>query len=267
MRAFNALWGVGVAVCVTVGLLAMAGGAMAVPLRICVPEKEGAAIKTPKKGVCAAKTTATVVLPEDEEEKLAAILPYEKYMASGVGGKPTIQLSGVNLQIESGSGSTFGPVNGAGNLIIGYNESPGTETGSNNLVVGINQSYTSYGSVVAGRQSTDSGPYSAVFGYIDKAEGTTSTVAGGTGNTARAEGSSVSGGFANLASGIGAWVGGGAGNTASGEGSSVSAGEGNTASGRVSSVTGGGANTASGELSAILGGHKVTESAVYGVSP
>ena len=32
-----------------------------------------------------------------------------------------------------------------GNLIIGYNESPGTQTGSRNLVIGQGQSFTSYG--------------------------------------------------------------------------------------------------------------------------
>jgi hypothetical protein len=34
-------------------------------------------------------------------------------------GGATLRLSGVNLQIVSGSGSTAGPVNGKGNLIIG----------------------------------------------------------------------------------------------------------------------------------------------------
>jgi len=34
----------------------------------------------------------------------------------------TLQLSGINLQIVSGSGATSGAVNGKGNLIVGYNE-------------------------------------------------------------------------------------------------------------------------------------------------
>src|SRR5262249_2710799 len=34
---------------------------------------------------------------------------------------PTLEFSGVNVQIDSGSGATDGPVNGSGNLIIGYN--------------------------------------------------------------------------------------------------------------------------------------------------
>lgn len=42
------------------------------------------------------------LLSKSEQETLKSILPYVKYIASGVGGKPTIQLSGVNLQILNG---------------------------------------------------------------------------------------------------------------------------------------------------------------------
>ena len=42
----------------------------------------------------------------------------------------TLLLSGLNLQLESGAGSTGAPVNGLGNLIIGYDGDPGTQTGS-----------------------------------------------------------------------------------------------------------------------------------------
>ena len=36
--------------------------------------------------------------------------------------------------IENGAGTTYGASNGQGNLIIGYNTNPGTQTGSHNLV-------------------------------------------------------------------------------------------------------------------------------------
>lgn len=52
-----------------------------------------------------------------------------------VGGKPTIRLSGANVQIPNGEGST-NTTNGAGNLIIGYDENPQTQTGSHNLIGG-----------------------------------------------------------------------------------------------------------------------------------
>src|SRR5438105_7935709 len=49
------------------------------------------------------------------------------FVASGVGGKPTVQFSGVNVQVVDGSGSTS-TINGTGNLVLGYNGSPGTQT-------------------------------------------------------------------------------------------------------------------------------------------
>src|SRR5579862_5068092 len=69
------------------------------------------------------------------------------YVASGVGGKPTVQFSAVNLQVISGSGSTSGAVNGEGNLIIGYAEdtSGHPQSGSNDLIVGSENGWKSYG--------------------------------------------------------------------------------------------------------------------------
>ncbi len=240
MRMFKALRGIAVVVCLAVGLMGvMANAAMAAPLKICVPEREGAAIRTPKKGVCAAKSTATVLLPEVEEEKLAAILPYEKYVASGVGGKPTIQVSGANVQIESGAGTEEAPVNGEGNLIIGYDEGPGTQTGSNNLVLGgPGQNYTRYGSILGGGFNTASGIETEVFGQFNAASGSLASVTGGDDNNASETFASVSGGESNTASGFASSVSAGIYNTASGYKSSVSGGYDNGAEGPDSSVSG-----------------------------
>src|SRR5438067_2126009 len=46
------------------------------------------------------------------------------YVASGVGGKPTVVFAAVNVQVVSGSGATDGAVNGKGNLVLGYDENP-----------------------------------------------------------------------------------------------------------------------------------------------
>ena len=62
-------------------------------------------------------------------------------------------ITGANLYIQSGSGSTNGTVNGKGNLIIGYNELRGYDnnrTGSHNLIVGREHNYSSYGGIVVG---------------------------------------------------------------------------------------------------------------------
>ncbi len=100
------------------------------------------------------------------------------YVASGVGAEPTVQFASVNVQILSGSGATSGAVNGKGNLVIGYDESPGTQTGSNNLVLGTHQSFTSYGAVLGGQNNQVTGAWSAAFGYGDTASSTYSLAAG-----------------------------------------------------------------------------------------
>jgi len=46
------------------------------------------------------------LLSQPEQETLKSILPYIKFVASGVGGKPTIQISGANIQIVNGKVST-----------------------------------------------------------------------------------------------------------------------------------------------------------------
>jgi hypothetical protein len=79
-----------------------------------------------------------------EQEAVKALLPYVKLEASGVGGKPTVEFSGVNVQVVSGTGNET-TLNGEGNLVVGYNEEAGKQTGSNNLVVrGFGAEYTGF---------------------------------------------------------------------------------------------------------------------------
>lgn len=85
------------------------------------------------------------------------------------------------------------------------------------------------------------------------ASGTTSTIGGGTGNSATNTSSTVAGGSGNLASGNGAAAGGGYSNTASGSASTCGGGESNTSSGAHSTVVGGRSNTASGDYSMASG--------------
>ena len=274
MSAFKALRGVGAAARVAISLLLLlASGALAAsPVYLCVPTKAGADIKSGgATGTCGRHNTR-VALPseEAEQQKLLSILPYLNYVEKGVGGKPTIQVSGANLQILSGSGKTDGPVNGAGNLIIGYDEAGGLkQTGSHNLVLGIFQTYTSYGAILGGLSNHAEGPYSFVVGYNNRTFGENSSVSGGQGNTAfspsasvsggirnnaNGEGSSISGGFFNEAPGVEAWIGGGEFNVASGFASSVSGGDTNKASGFGSAVSGGSQNVAGGSASSVSGG-------------
>jgi hypothetical protein len=163
-------------------------------------------------------------LSGSELEALKGILPYVKFISAGVGGKPTVQFSGVNVQVVSGSGSTKGTVNGEGNIVIGYDENASRrpQTGSNNLILGEEQEFTSFGGIVAGSQNAITGPSASVTGgEVNIASGPAASVSGGIGNQASAEGASASGGLGNHASGTDAWVGGGLFNEARGEASAV----------------------------------------------
>jgi hypothetical protein len=240
---------------------------------------------------------AQVSALQGQVSALQTTLSKVSYNPQGLNGQPTLTITGANLQVVSGSGTTDGPVNGLGNLILGYDEGAGSQTGSHNLVLGKGQTFTSYGAVIGGRNNNATGPFEALFGSANVASGDSSAVTGGRGNTASnwaasvsggiantasAEGSSVSGGRYDVASDVYASVSGGYGNTANYASAAVSGGEFNTASnygasvtggthnlatGDDAAVTGGYGNTASGDHSAVLGGNGVTSSTVDGTSP
>jgi hypothetical protein len=133
------------------------------------------------------------VLSKAEQEKLQSILPYVRFVASGVGGKPTIQFSGANVQIVNGEGKTA-TTNGAGNFIIGYDEEPGSQTGSHNVIMGPEDGYASYGALIGGRDNRALSPYGFVAGIANKTGGEGSAVSGGFENTAGFAFSSIFGG-------------------------------------------------------------------------
>jgi len=256
MRTFKTLRGMAVAACVAVGFSSMTAiGAMASTLKVCIPEKESTAVVTPKAGLCKPKYTEAVLLQQAEQEKVQELLPYIKITSSGVGGKPTIQFTGVNVQIVSGASSDT-TINGEGNLVIGNDEAAGEQTGSDNLVLGAGQTYTSYGSLLGGFGNIDHGAESVLFGSDNKVTAALGSVTGGYLNLASGDGSSVSGGYGNTASVESSSVGGGQGNTASGDGSSVSGGYANTAGGLDAWAGGGEENRSGNVASSVAGGHK-----------
>ena len=169
-----------------------------------------------------------------------------------------IYITGANLHILSGSGSTEGTVNGLGNLIIGYNEnrsSGNSRTGSHNLILGKENNYLSYGGIVSGWHNDISNRHASVTGgQYNIASGPFSSITGGGSNTASGQWSSINGGLFNRAVGGSSWVSGGQYNTVSGSSTSVAGGMYNTASGLASSVSGGYGNTAGGRWSSISGG-------------
>jgi hypothetical protein len=270
----------GVGVLLAVAFLTLVGAAGAqTPTTICVPEASSKPVlSTNTQGECPAQVEKktevkykTVQLPgRDDLETLDKLLPHLKVDEKGVGGKPTIQVTGANLQIVSGSGKTNGPVNGAGNLIIGYDdeaECPAErefcfglppQTGSHNLVLGNSQGYTSWGAILGGIANTSGAPGTFVVGAENVVSGIYSSVSGGTTSAASSELASISGGEDNTASGIASSVSGGSENDSTGGATSVSGGHENTATGLETSVVGGQHNEASGSSAAILGGSKNT---------
>jgi hypothetical protein len=61
---------------------------------------------------------------------------------------------------------------------------PGRQRGSDNLVLGSEQTYESYGSLLAGTDNRETGPYSDVFGFENWADGSEVSVTGGVQNKA-----------------------------------------------------------------------------------
>ncbi len=185
--------------------------------------------------------------------------PFSLSSDPSAGGTNTLlTISGVNVQIVNGQGSTE-TANGLGNLIIGYDEKgpkfTQNRTGSHNLVVGMGNNYLSYGGIVAGLSGLISAPYASVLGGEGNvAKAPFATVTGGQGNLANGGHASVVGGFGNIASGGSSATLGGNSNTASGDYASVSGGFSNTASSFTASVSGGVSNTASGQGSSVSGG-------------
>ena len=160
--------------------------------------------------------------------------------------EPNIYISGANVHIVSGSGSTYdgGQSLGRGNLIIGYNEDPhnyfsdpglqpGDRGGSHNLVVGPGNRFThsAFGGAVIGWNNTINGINASVYGgLINRAD--QGTILGGTNNIASANAATISGGDRH---------------TASGDRVSILGGENNTASAPFANIVGGSNNTASGQ--------------------
>ncbi|HEY0792000.1 MAG TPA: hypothetical protein VGD78_13125 [Chthoniobacterales bacterium] len=198
---------------------------------------------------------------------------------AGVEG-PNLIFSGVNIHLVSGSGATDdgGNPRGLGNLIIGYNEDPGSRGvslepgdrgGSHNLVIGRYHRFSraAFGGFVAGEFNTIQNEGASVTGGGNNtASGGFSMVSGGFQNIARGEGASVAGGVSNVAS-DGASVAGGFQNTASGDLATVSGGWHNRAGGTCATVSGGSGNTADHPRAVVIGGQRTDAQQEFSIAP
>ena len=191
---------------------------------------------------------------------------------------PNIYITGANLHILSGAGSTNTTNNGAarglGNLIIGYNEIvPGTtlppmaRTGTHNLVVGRFNQFTddTSGNIIGGEQNiaVGNGYANVLGGQLNQATGAGDFVFG-QGNTANGQDSSILGGFQNQANDAQSVVCGGRYNQSWGIENVVVGGSGNvenrSTTGGFAVIVGGEGNTDATRGSVLLGGVNITNS-------
>ncbi len=155
------------------------------------------------------KLTATV---ESQSETIAQLRAAKQVSPrNGTYGPFTVTgtdvyLTGYNLHIQSGAGTTNATPNGLGNLIVGYNATRGgsgdRRTGSHNIILGDQQNYFGYGGFACGVTNTLKGAYSCIFGgQYNSAIGDQSVVVGGFENSATNVDSVIEGG-ANLTTAV-----------------------------------------------------------------
>lgn len=181
-----------------------------------------------------------------EEAQILSHFSYEQTPDGQGGMVPTIVITGANVQIVNGLGSSI-TKNGTGNLVLGYNAlgHPGGDdrTGSHYLVMGRNVNYSGACGIAGGSQNSVAGIGNVILGgsscdTLSSSEN--SVIAAGTGNTVTSISCFVGAGGENLATAITSAILGGLENT-TGEGSDVAiaGGHGCSASGIASSVGGG----------------------------
>lgn len=115
---------------------------------------------------------------QPRRRKLATLKKINKMLAcvSGTSNAAKFVLSGCNLIVNDGSGSTSSS-SGKGNIIVGYGSSG---TGGHNVVVGDGNTYKGYGGIVAGQSNLNNAAYASVLGgKNNKAEGPYCSILGG----------------------------------------------------------------------------------------
>lgn len=200
-------------------------------------------------------------LSSEQIKTLKSILSCMSYVGTGIDGKPTVRFEGCNVQVVAGAKET--ETTGVGNLVIGNDETPHTQSGSNNLVIGSpDQEYTGTGAIQGGFGNKTTGEDNVVFGGDNTSSGRFATVTGGQNNLASGYGASILGGEANTASNYygESTIAGGYDNTADAYRATVSGGVDNLADNEFAAVSGGEGNVASGKGASVAGGFKLTAS-------
>lgn len=188
-------------VAVIAGLAASPGVAQAATF-ICVPATAGAAVTSGgASGSCSAGTAVELPASSADQQTLLSMLPHMSFSASGIGGKPTITVTGANLQVRKAAATAETATDGTGNLIVGRASNPysRSRTGSDNLAVGDAHGWAGEGALLAGFDNQARGFHNVIFGQDGLVSGDRASVLGGYGNTASGLRSSVGGGASKTA--------------------------------------------------------------------
>jgi hypothetical protein len=116
----------------------------------------------------------TMLMPDSvgDQQKLIDLLPYITFKASGVGKKPTLLFTGMNIQIIKKEWPGYGNTDGTGNLIIGdsgmkYSDQSVNDwrySGSENLIMGSANEWRGRASLIVGEGNKVGSTLSFVHG-------------------------------------------------------------------------------------------------------
>jgi hypothetical protein len=166
----------------------------------------------------------------------------------------TLVFEGMNLQLLNGRDRDE-ETNGRGNLIVGHNEFPETQTGSANIVIGSeHQAFTSFGDIIGGAFNEGAARDALVTGTQNKVtgNGVYTALLAGRFNEVTEESAAVLGGAEDRATQTYAVAVGG---------------RKNQANGLVSVAIGGTENQSSGTFAFERGGNKIDASATFATVP
>ena len=149
---------------------------------LCVPTTAGQSVfsgGTNPSVYCAG--AKTVLMPDSvaDQQKLIDLLPYITYKASGIGKKPTLVFTGLNVQISKKEYPGYGNIDGTGNLVIGdsgmrYSDQTVTDnrySGSENLIVGTANQWRGRASAIFGENNRVDSTLSLVHGQNNTVSG------------------------------------------------------------------------------------------------
>jgi hypothetical protein len=153
---------------------------------ICIPDTAGAAVTSGGPlGACNNGTAVKMPATAADQQKLIDLLPYITYKAAGIGQKPTLKFTGLNVQISKKEYPGYGNTDGTGNLIIGDSgdnyyaaTSDYRYSGSENLIMGSSNQWRARASLIVGENNRVDSTLSIVHGQNNNIAGFQAFVTG-----------------------------------------------------------------------------------------